>query len=131
MANASLGGAVGSMAELYKAIDVLIGGGPLVLDPSCGYDYYRIYKFHHTVPIYILYVTICDQIDISVHTRVPLPGLRKGFDSGLTHLSEAVAKPAATPAAKPAAKPAAEPTTSKYDCTASRSLATPSTLESM
>merc|ERR1719238_765419 len=93
LANAGRGsGAAGSLAELYKSIDVLIGGGPLVLEPACGYDFYRIYKFHHTVPIYILYVTICDQIDVSIHSRVPLPGLQAAFDEGLARMSEAKAE---------------------------------------
>merc|ERR1719387_688985 len=91
LANASCGSA-GSLGQLYKSIDVLIGGGPLVLEPACGYDYYRLYKFHHTVPIYILYVTICDQIDISIHSRLPLPGLQAAFDKGLALLSEAKAE---------------------------------------
>ena len=65
---------------------MLIGGGPLIMDPACGYDYYRIYKFHHTVPIYILYVTICDAVDISIHSRCPLPGIEKAFEDGLAKL---------------------------------------------
>jgi hypothetical protein len=100
LANAGRGsGAAGSLAELYKAIDVLIGGGPLVLEPACGYDYYRLYKFHHTVPIYILYVTICDQIDISIHSRLPLPGLQAAFDEGLALLSKANAQMPTAPLA--------------------------------
>jgi len=96
LANASCGGMAGSMADLYKSIDVLIGGGPLVLDPACGYDSYQIFKFTHTVPIYILYVTICDHIDISFHSRVPLPRLQTAFAEGIKHLSAAPIGP--TPA---------------------------------
>jgi len=88
LANASLGGATSSMSDLYKAIDVLIGGGPLIMDPSCDYDCYRIYKFSHTVPIYILYVTICDAVDISIHTRVPLPGIDAAFTEALAYMGK-------------------------------------------
>jgi len=58
------------------------------MDPSCNYDCYRIYKFSHTVPIYRLYVTICDAVDISIHTRVPLPGIDAAFTEALAHMGK-------------------------------------------
>ena len=44
--------------------------------PSFRYDAYKLYKYNHTVPIYIFYATVCDNIDVTVQSRVPLPGLK-------------------------------------------------------
>ena len=83
---------------------MLIGGGPLVLDPSCGYEDYRLYKYKHTVPVYIFYATLCDSIDISIQSRVPLDGLSKAFVAGMAHLGgEGVPPVAATPTTRAAA----------------------------
>ena len=65
---------------------MLIGGGPLILDPSCGYDTYSLFKFHHTVPVYIFYATLCDEVQISVQSRVPMPNLEKAFAEAIEHL---------------------------------------------
>ena len=89
LANAGTGGATGlagSIADMYNKIDVLIGGGPLILDPDCGYSSYSLFKFKHTVPIYIFYATLCDSVDISIQSRVPLPGLEQAFDEAVAHL---------------------------------------------
>jgi len=89
LGNTSSGGLSGiDIAEMYRAIDVLIGGGPLIMDGSCGYDSYVLYKFRHTVPVYIFYATICDNIDISIQSRVPLPGIEKAFYEGLALLAQ-------------------------------------------
>jgi hypothetical protein len=88
LANASAGGMFDSMAEMYRSIDVLIGGGPLILDPSCGYETYSLFKFHHTVPVYIFYATLCDTIDVSIQSRVPLPDLEHAFNEALAFLKE-------------------------------------------
>ena len=80
---------------------MLIGGGPLILDPSAGYERYFLYKFHHTVPIYIFYATICDEVVVSIQSRVPLPGFAAAFEEGVAIMRDAVAKPAARGRADP------------------------------
>ena len=40
---------------------------------------YKLYKYNHTVPIYIFYATVCDNIDVTVQSRVPLPGLKEAM----------------------------------------------------
>ena len=75
--------------KIYDSIDVLIGGGPLILDKSTGYDAYKLYKYNHTVPIYIFYATVCDNIDVTVQSRVPLPGLKESMAAAVKAFADA------------------------------------------
>ena len=75
--------------KIYDSIDVLIGGGPLILDKSTGYDAYKLYKYNHTVPIYIFYATVCDNIDVTVQSRVPLPGLKEAMAAAVKAFADA------------------------------------------
>ena len=52
------------------------------------YDAYKLYKYNHTVPIYIFYATLCDTIDVSIQSRVPLPDLQQAFDEALAFLKK-------------------------------------------
>ena len=38
------------------------------------------------VPIYIFYATLCDVVEVSIQSRVPLPGLEQAFDEAVAHL---------------------------------------------
>ena len=75
--------------KIYDSIDVLIGGGPLILDKSTGYDAYKLYKYNHTVPIYIFYATVCGNIDVTVQSRVPLPGLKESMAAAVKAFADA------------------------------------------
>ena len=56
------------------------------------------------VPIYIFYATLCDVVEVSIQSRVPLGGLKKAFDAGMAHLAgEGVPPVAATPPTRAAA----------------------------
>ena len=81
--------------------DVLIGGGPLIMEPACGYESYHLFKFVHTVPVYIFYATLCDTVDVSVQSRVPLPGLDKAFAEAVKLLEQGALPSSPTSVATP------------------------------
>ena len=68
---------------------MLIGGGPLMLDKEPGYSAYKLYKYHHTVPIYIFFATVCDNVDVTVQSRVPLPGLTEAMAAAVKAFADA------------------------------------------
>ena len=53
------------------------------------YDAYKLYKYNHTVPIYIFYATVCDNIDVTVQSRVPLPGLKEAMAAAVKAFADA------------------------------------------
>ena len=53
------------------------------------YDAYKLYKYNHTVPIYIFYATVCDNIDVTVQSRVPLPGLKESMAAAVKAFADA------------------------------------------
>ena len=55
----------------------------------CRYDAYKLYKYNHTVPIYIFYATVCDNIDVTVQSRVPLPGLKEAMAAAVKAFADA------------------------------------------
>ncbi len=70
--------------------------GPTHVHPLTGlashlfrYDAYKLYKYNHTVPIYIFYATVCDNIDVTVQSRVPLPGLKEAMAAAVKAFADA------------------------------------------